>query len=341
MAKVFFGFDDAVFPNRHETEFDRSRLRLGAFVHVEGRQTGPQFFSKPTRSSQPYAVLWIAPSDWYVVLTRGYKLQDSDLGRLVSAVGSYATASEVRSACEKCVQQMPIEKLYLTRTREQSLFGQFMTVADRLDLVRRLSVSEYSKLLLDQYEPLVVYLLLTCFDVLGQPVQWQDFRSWLNGEEASKVSITGTSLVDHSKQLYDAWADRYGVRNSFYRFMNEVLPPDALERLLASIRYSILSNPPELIRKHEGDDDKKKKWLFDIRNRFTHSARVNKGYHPEIFGELGPIQAQKQARFGAESWEVINAEDWPQRVIETVQCGLAAKIKSFIHQAFTETASLQ
>lgn len=335
MAKVFFDFDDALFPSRYEAEFDRSRLRLGTLVYVEDRQTGPRFFSKPTPSSRPHAVSWIAPSDWYVLLTRGYRLQDSDLDKLVSAVGSYATADDVRAACDKSIREMPIEELYLTRTREQSLLGQLMTVADRLELVQRLSISKSPALLVDQYEPLVVYLMLTCFDVLGQPAQWRDFRSWLNGKEASKVSLAGSSPIEQSKQLYEAWAERYGVRNSFYRFMNEVLPPDALVRLLASIEYLILSNPPDLIDQQNGDDEKKKRWLFEVRNRFTHSAQINRGYHADVFGKPRPSQERKQTRFGRQSWEVINVEDWPRRIIETVQCGLAAKIKSYVGQNFT------
>jgi hypothetical protein len=247
---------------------------------------------------------------------------------LLKAVGGYASEDEVRAACDKCVREMPIEELYLTKTREQSLLGQFMTVVDRLELVQRLSTPESSQLLLDQYEPLVVYLMLTCFDVLGQPAEWRDFRSWLNGKEAATVGLTGSSPVEQSKQLYQAWSERYGVRNSFYRFINEVLPPEALERLLSSIEYLILSNPPE-IRQQMGDDDKKKRWLFDVRNRFTHSAQVNKGYHPSMFRDLPPGRTQRQTRFGRESWEVVNVEGWPERLIEAVRSGLSAKIKSY------------
>jgi hypothetical protein len=331
MAKVFFGFDDALVPGRCEAKYDRSRLRLGALVHVEDRQGEPKFFGKPTTSSVTYAVSWIAPSDWYVVLTRGYQFRAPDLDKLLKAVGGYATEDEVRAACDKCIREMPIEELYLTKTREQSLLGQLMTVADRIDLVKRLSSAESSKLLLDQYEPLVVYLMLTCFDVLGQPAQWRDFRSWLDGKEAAAASLTGSSPVEQSKRLYEDWSGRYGVRNSFYRFMNEVLPPEALERLLASIEYLTLSNPP-VIRRQKDGDDKKKRWLFDVRNRFTHSAQVNKGYHSAMFGELPPGKAQKQVRFGRESWEVVTVDDWPQRVIEAVQCGLSAKIKGYAGQ---------
>jgi hypothetical protein len=328
MARVFFDFEDARFPGRHEAEFDRSRLRLGALVHVEGRQIQPKFFSKPTALSQAYAVSWIAPSEWYVRLTRGYRLRDTDFDMLVSAVAGYATADEVRTACDRGIREMPIEKLYLTRTKEQSLLGQFMTVAERLDLVWRLSSAECSSQLSDHYEPIVVYLMLTCFDVLGQPADWRDFRSWLDGKEPTKVAVTSTSLIEQSKQLYEAWSKQYGVRNSFYRFMDEVLPPDALQRLLAGIEYLILSNPPTITQQN-GDDDKKKRWLFEVRNRSTHSAQVNKGFHPERFGPMPLARQSKQYRFGSRSWEVIFVEDWPGRVIEAVRCGLAAKIRRY------------
>ena len=65
-----------------------------------------------------------------------------------------------------------------------------------------------------------------------------------------------------------------------------------------------------------------------MRNRFTHSAQVNKGYHPSVFGELPPGKTQKQVRYGRETWEAVTVEGWPQRIIEAVQCGLFAKIKS-------------
>ncbi|MGV7219200.1 hypothetical protein [Bradyrhizobium sp. UFLA05-112] len=142
---------------------------------------------------------------------------------------------------------------------------------------------------------------------LGQPAEWRDFRSWLDGNEPTKVAVTGTSLIAQSKQLYEAWSKQYGVRNSFYRFTDEVLPPDALQRLLAGIEYLILSNPPTITQQN-GDDDKKKRWLFEVRNRFTHGAQVNKGFHPERFGPTPLARQSKQYRFGPHSWEVIFVE---------------------------------
>jgi hypothetical protein len=324
MVEVFFSLDFP--PQRIKAEYDRSLLHLGALVHVVRTPQGTQFHPHPINGSKAFAVTWIAPSEWYVTLADGLVIPESSIQRMMATVKGLASEVEIKRACARCSDLMPVQELYLTSARERNPLNQLMTVVDRLELVERISYPEYAKQLADQYEPLVVYLMLTCFDRLGQPADWIDFSSWLNSKEAKEASSsTASPPIDHAKHLYRQWSAKYGVRNSFYRFMDEVVPSSTISALLDSIHIDVLSNPPN-INSVVADSAAKKAWLYETRNRFTHTAQILRGFHPDHFGTTRSGLERKETRFGKKTWQVCDVEAWPARVIETVRHGLAATI---------------
>jgi hypothetical protein len=324
MAEVFFSLDFP--PKRITAEYDRSLLHLGALVHVVRTPQETQFYPNPINGSKAFAVTWIAPSEWYVTLADGLVVPESSIQRMMAVVKGLASEVEIRRACARCSNLMPMQELYLTSARERNPLNQLMTVVDRLGLVERISHPETAKQIVDQYEPLVVYLMLTCFDRLGQHPDWIDFRSWLDSKEAKEASSSTTSSpIDHAKHLYRQWSAKYGVRNSFYRFMDEVAPSSTISALLNSIDKRVMTNPPA-IESSIADPAAKKAWLYETRNRFTHSAQILRGFHPDHFGTTRSGFERKETRFGKKTWEVVDVEAWPARVIETVRHGLAATI---------------
>src|SRR5262249_25664909 len=157
------------------------------------------------------------------------------------------------------------------------------------------------------YEPLVVYLALTCFDRLGQPATWRDFPSWLSGTEpsVSEMNLASADPIESARELYKQWSARYGVRNAFYRFLDEILAPPKLRDLLASFEISILKNPPHMGTRRLADETEKKAWLYRIRNRYTHGALYMGGAHPDHFASRSPERTHLRLDqvFGAEEWE--------------------------------------
>lgn len=145
------------------------------------------------------------------------------------------------------------------------------------------------------FDALRNYLLLTCFDLLGQPSEWKDFSSWLNSKKLqTEVNAVIEKHRGHTdvrttiEAVHRAYQERYGVTNSFYRFINDVIPQETREALLYSISISysrefhtydeqghVIGTGAELVRKIE-DDTSKLKFLFDLRNSYTHRA-VNIG----------------------------------------------------------------
>jgi hypothetical protein len=74
--------------------------------------------------------------------------------------------------------------------------------------------------------------------------------------------------------LYKFYNDRYGVRSSFFRFLHEVLPKDQRDILLSSIEIKSLENPPYIGENTSSDEAEKEKYLFKLRNDYTHKAQV-------------------------------------------------------------------
>jgi hypothetical protein len=127
------------------------------------------------------------------------------------------------------------------------------------------------------YQALRFYLLLTCFDVLGQPAEWKDFNSWLakkDNPERDEVlaKAVGLTVLEGTKILYNHYNAIYGVKNSFYRFIKEIISEQRREELLRSITIRKYCNEPYRELEYNATDDDKVKFLFTIRNSFTHKA---------------------------------------------------------------------
>ena len=65
---------------------------------------------------------------------------------------------------------------------------------------------------MDQWEPVISYHLLTCFDLLGQPTDWTTFESWLTSDSyleernqiLSKVREVGNA-IEITKTLHQEY----------------------------------------------------------------------------------------------------------------------------------------
>lgn len=182
-----------------------------------------------------------------------------------------------------------------TRVRARlRLAQQLLEESDTLPGVNGYAPSESDNGLYHQRherEALVVYLLLTCFDLLGQTQHFLTFSDWLNSEKAHhmddrKVAVDGlyAETVDHvdvAKKLYEHYNRTYGVRNAFETGISQ-LPADARDHLLSTVFVSAL--PPEAfnpaninviftsspIENPIEEYQLKIKYLYRQRNAFTH-----------------------------------------------------------------------
>ena len=117
------------------------------------------------------------------------------------------------------------------RNWENSKMRRLLQVNERLKLTQHLS-KEIGEDFFKKYTypPLITYLTLTCFDQLGQPANWTLFNQWIESpkktteREAIIRTITVGDKLQFSKALYEAYQKMYGVKNSFYNFLRNVMP---------------------------------------------------------------------------------------------------------------------
>ena len=137
-------------------------------------------------------------------------------------------------------------------------------------------------------EALVNYLLLTCFDRLGQERGFTTFQDWLKSKQSEHASERQQVLqtlevaalpLELASALADQYQALYGVRNSFYRGI-ESLSDELQKKLLESVTiefdpiYGTLGSNTSTGGYPLNDDvlehKLKLKYLYRKRNQFTH-----------------------------------------------------------------------
>lgn len=334
---VFFGIRE----KRIGIQFDRSHLRLGTIVYVTFSQDSePVNFSiQPSKAAVPCAVEWISPSGWYVQLIEKFEIPSELALQVAHAVDEFLSQTDINTVLSILASRMRLAHLYKTSEFEKSPLSVLQTVADRLDLCTRLSEWSVQQALFGHHRALVIYLLLTCFDRLGQPADWLDFGSWLrSGDHANERAAIEAQISENDTPgdiaalMYTAYQQKYGVKHAFFRFVNEVLPADARKELLASIHVHNLKNPPDLGDLPYGDDDEKKALLFRIRNDYTHKARYVPAVGESYFSELQEGWTAYVQEVKADFWTTVSVRHWPASLDRTVRIGLAAYLQAILQE---------
>lgn len=137
-------------------------------------------------------------------------------------------------------------------------------------------------------EALVIYLLLTCFDRLGQDLKYISFNDWLQSnkqiyknERDTTIDLLPPNLspTEFSIKLFERYQDLYGVRNSFCQGIMK-LSSEVGDRFLDSVKLVFcpdFGKEPNTSFPSFPLDDKKEeqtlklRFLYKIRNRFTHN----------------------------------------------------------------------
>jgi hypothetical protein len=181
--------------------------------------------------------------------------------------------------CERYDQYWKSRDLFKTNSWRNSMVRRLLQVNERLRLVRLLEndgTPDLEKKYL--YPPLTVYLLLTCFDQLGQPDKWMPFDSWLKSKrsrqdrEALRPHLVGLTADESAARLFRAYQDSFGVKSSFFRFLHDILPHDQREAMFSQMRMEFYRDYPRDLRTREGVIEEKEVYLFRVRNDYTHNV---------------------------------------------------------------------
>jgi hypothetical protein len=179
--------------------------------------------------------------------------------------------------------------------------------------------------IVSEHNALVNYLLLTCFDLLGQPDQWITFESWLvsrrhmgerkAAEASAPAGATPASVALHLSREHTRL---YGAKKSFFRFVNERLTKTARGRLLSSV----LIRDAGTTRVGPNIERDKLNFLYDTRNAFTHRAEAEGQYTRAIAPYLATLEgdavAMSYSQIHREGTVDHSVQAWPFVLYEIV-----------------------
>ena len=140
-------------------------------------------------------------------------------------------------------------------------------------------------------EALVVYLLLTCFDLLGQSKPHVDFMKWLESKNSARVEERrmaaevicpeNADCFEQAKILFQHYNKHHGATSAFYSGIDKL--PDNTKQLLLSTVSVVKRDPRSLEPEYkntsftgiplENEEQKialQKRYLYSLRNAFTH-----------------------------------------------------------------------
>ncbi|MDX1906184.1 MAG: hypothetical protein SF053_04060 [Bacteroidia bacterium] len=231
---------------------------------------------------------------------------------------------------------------------QQSNLHKIFKVHERVRLVRNLkrqlekgadTVQRF------MYPGLRTYLLLTCFDQLGQN-EWKFFPDWLNSEKSKikkereeilkkahlKENITdaaGNANAKFIASVYNGYNEIYGVKKSFMNFLRDILPKEQREKLLNKIEiqiYEVAEGNFNL--KSVGNDEDKEKWLYKTRNDYTHNLLTSEKHFTQGFFGIDDnwliweeIHSDKLAQ------KIFVAESFKKEIEQSVIIGIVEIIK--------------
>lgn len=192
------------------------------------------------------------------------------------------------------------------------------------------------------FDSLRNYLLLTCFDLLGQPTEFKDFQSWLEAKssfderaEVEKLILSGLNTFERAARIHRSYLQIHGARIAFLRFINEILTAEERVALLYSVRIRRI----DPVKNTEVDiienDQSKVDWLYRIRSQYTHRAENTGSPSGGVFGSLTrEIVIDGKVLMGWEpiSWEEksgfrieYGVRNWPRALKRAVRSGMAAR----------------
>lgn len=269
----------------------------------------------------------VTPEDFY----------DESTDELAALLNGLVEPAVITKALRNIAAALPVQDLGLTAARRGSQASALVTVAQRLDLCRKLAGHGGADLIGTHQRNLVIYLLLTCFDRLGQPAPYLTFENWLTSKKSKHrqqrddaLAGSASEPVAQARALSRAHTAEYGVRNSFFRFMDEVLPRpqyDALISSIWSIRTSWIDDDAGSMNEQEV-----RKYLYQLRNSYTHQAESQPGL-TTAFPEGMPETPEEMSFYFYEQLstrqgvETISFRGWPKVLEDCVLHGLAERVR--------------
>lgn len=346
--------------------FPRRLIRLGQIIYLVHLENGVHIAPVETIGSKPY---FITKSEKWTGQATNLQPTPSLLLTISSEPPNFITEAvdsilplvdkdlgwfskiELHKACVALAADVDTSRGNITKVVRSSKLSAVMLASQRLELCARLANEAGYGAVSGHQKSLVYYLLLTCFDRLGQPSPWMSYDEWIASSdmESERDSAVGNlnqtkDPIEIAKSIYKYYISKYGTKNAFFRFMDEVINGEDLKKLLDSIMLTKLDRISG--QSTNLTDNDKKKYLYELRNSYTHKSEWR--YGVTLAPPALPSELQKEIDDYANQ-EGVNMEslifnlydqqntatytksilfsDWPIVLFETVRAGIVNIIK--------------
>lgn len=306
------------------------------FVACDDQRQPYRIATIPIEGGIRYLVTQNAPFS-ITVATQLYV--DTELIEIASRVlHPYVPRDMVVQALEHAAQNVSLEGLHTTDAHESSGAFVIRRVIDRLELWKRLGHPDVNTRLWPFQSGLREYLLLTCFDQLGQKPEWIPLTQWLSSTdtnvlaERDSIRVGANARPDEcAKAFVTFYNSRYGVRSAFKHFLRDILPAERRRVLLDSLFAAESPLPFAAGATRPFADREKEDLLFTMRNAFTHRGMSHT--HLEDFpGDIAPghfptdvrMMGTRINRTRRVDWGV---RDWPRVLEVSVLWGLVSYVQ--------------
>jgi hypothetical protein len=320
--------------------YDLHELGLGRAVFVRDLDGDARFSPTVEGGAQEYRVVDITRSKpdgaRLVTLQNRLFVETPLLLGVLTATRGRLTHAEVERQLAIATHDVALDDIHDREKISRCRLKRIGAAVERLALIDTLNSPTVSAALYMQQPSLVTYLLLTCFDLLGQHHDWVDFDTWLKSSRSQRErseALAGAdselSVDEQVRRLWDRYNEVYGVRTSFLFFLEHWVPTEARRDLLDHVNIEQWPTPPNAGAREDVDDDSKKQaWLIRLRHNYTHRAQFVAGLHPD---QIPPdyrdgwwLMEAQMTRTKTTRYSVC---DWPAVLERAVRRGLEAFVR--------------
>lgn len=317
--------------NFYQKKFLKSNLRLGKILYIEFIEStlGILIHENQVKNSTKYSINYIAKDFDFVVLTSNFKVINEQIEPLYDQLKEYLDKSTLFSKINAMSNEVRIEHSFKSKEINESKINVIFSVSQRINLVHSLKDDCIAQRLFTDWQPLVVYHLLTCFDSLGAKTPFLNFDDWVRKNKEKLIAKKNESSSELILRCHEEYKFDYGTKNSFYRFIDELLPTQTMLELLQSVKFQKTMHPHLGVESMEDiSPDSVKRFLYDYRNNYTHKSRIIHGLSPSINNISPSIWCYVKQELTDKYILFTAIRNWPDIIEKSVKVGLAEYIKT-------------
>ncbi|WHI48965.1 hypothetical protein [Microbulbifer sp. VAAF005] len=321
---------------QYECSYNEDYLTIDAPVYiVQLSRESYDVKAYPVKGADRFSIQDIENNRIY--LCEEYSFKERYIDKLLLGLGSFAEFKLIIEVVNILCQEISSENYNNTEYIQRTPLDILSTISNRLDMVSHLYTEEVCKGMGHHHEHLVTYLMLTCFERLGQARDWMAFGKWLSAKRTKQERKTVIDNLDENldsaqvaEHLHTFYNKKYGVRSAFFRFFEDRLDSDQRSALLSNIEITKIKQKSKDWVNINTNDDEKLKWLYSVRNRYTHQGLYIGGNMgsgiPTYMHKTNPLFEKNRLVYREQSANGNNITsialaNWPEVLIQSVKWG--------------------